>query len=237
MKLRSLVSALTASLFAVASAIAAPAPSSLCDDKDACCKTFETLLEAGQPERVIAGYKPSDTYSDQALLLVGSAYLALASRDDIAPEQEETYYRKALEVKHYIAYMGLYFLYAQKDRERALGFLRAYVKTKPADTVPYVILGETELSSGNYAQAAAYLREAKNVAHAHSPRVDWMLFQASYMLQNYSVAAELFESAVTKGSFDKELKALLADPRFFDINKRSEFRAFRELLEAAKTSP
>lgn len=229
----SIMAALMLSTVALSSSMAA-APVSRCSDADSTCKQFETFIQAEQPEKVIAQYNPAQRYSDEALRYVGDAYLALASRDNITPEQEEGYYRKALEVKHFIAYMGLYFMYAQKDEEKALGFLREYVKTKPADTVPYVILGETELNRKNYSLAADYLREGKKVAHAHSPRVDWMLFQASYMLKDYAAAGELFESAVTKGTFDKELKTLVSDPRFADIEKHPEFRKHQNLLKTAK---
>jgi len=224
-------------LFTVAlSSSMASAPVSRCKDEDTTCKQFEAFNQGEQPEKVIAHYGPAGHYSDETLRCVGNAYMALASRDDITPELEEGYYRKALEVKHAIAYMGLYFMYARKDEKKALGFLRDYVKTKPTDTVPYIILGEAELNSRNYALAAAYLREGKKVAHAHSPRVDWMLFQASYMLKDYAAAGELFESAVTKGAFEKELKTLVSDPRFADIEKRPEFKKYLEMLKTAKLS-
>jgi hypothetical protein len=214
----------------------ASAPVSSCSDADTSCKQFEAFTQEEQPEKVIAQYNPARHYSDDALRYVGDAYLALASRDNITPEQEESYYWKALKVKQATAYMGLYFLYARKDEKKALGFLRAYIKTKPADTFPYVILGEAELDSKNYTLSAAYLREANKVAHAHSPHVDWLLFQASYLLKDYAVAGELFESAVTNGKFEKELKALVSDLLFADIEKRPEFKKHQDLLKAAKSS-
>jgi hypothetical protein len=132
--------------------------------------------------------------------------------------------------------MGLYFFYAPKDEEKALGFLREYVKTKPADTVPYVILGESELNRKHYDLADVYLREAKKVAHAHSPRVDWMLFQANYLLKHYEFAKEMFESAVTNGNFENEIKVMTTDPRFEGIDKRPEFERYQSTLKAVKTS-
>ena len=221
--------------FISASAIGAraSAPVSRCEEGDKVCREFEGLTENEKPEAIIAKYEAarSEKYSDESLRLIGGAYLALASRDNITPEQEEGYYRKALELKHYIAYMGLYFMYVQKDEDKALGFLREYVKTKPADTVPYVILGETELERKNYVSADAYLREAKKVAHAYSPRVDWLLFQANYLLKNYQFAKEMFESAVTKGKFEDEIKALSSDPRFEGIGKRPEFKIYEKLFQ------
>lgn len=212
------------------------AAASRCADADAICRDFEKYLEAEQPEKVLARYKPSGNYSDAALSLIGSACLAMASRDNITPEEEEGYYRKALSVKHYIAYMGLYFSTVQKDEEKALNYLREYVKTKPADTVPYVILGEAELQRNRYALADTYLREAKRVAHAYSSRVDWLLFQANYLQKNYAIAQEMFESAITRGTFEKEISALSDDPRFADISARPEFRKHKELLRMVKTS-
>lgn len=220
---------------------AAPAASfggvlhSRCEDGDSTCKEFEQLIDQQQPGKIIALYDPAKRYSDASLHYVGDAYLQLASGDNVTPEQEEGYYRKALEVKHYIAYMGLYFFYAQKDEEKALGFLREYVKTKPADTVPYVILGESELDKKHYDLADAYLREGKKVAHAHSPRVDWLLFQANYMLGNYQFARDMFESAVTNGNFEKEIKAVVADHRFDGIDKRPEFERYQGTFSKGKT--
>jgi hypothetical protein len=215
----------------------ASAPVSQCDDADKVCKNFEHLFEAQQPEKIAAQYEAAATtqFSESSLRYIGNAYLQLASRDNLSPEQEEGYYRKALEVKHYIAYMGLYFFYAQKNEEKALGFLREYVKTKPADTVPYVILGESELDMKHYELADAYLREGKQVAHAHSPRVDWLLFQANYLLKNYAYAKDMFASAVTKGKFEKEIRTIATDPRFEGIDKRPEFKEYQSMLKVEKT--
>lgn len=223
-------------------AMAAPAlgiasmPVSRCEDADKTCREFEQLLEAQQPEKLIAQYNPANKYSETSLHYVGDAYLQLASKDGITPDQEESYYKKALEVKHYVAYMGLYFFYAPKNEDKALGYLREYVKTKPQDPVPYVILGEFELNRKRYDLADAYLREAKKVEHAHSPRVDWLLFQANYLLKNYQFAEEVFESAVMTGAFDREIKTMVADPRFEGIDKRPEFVPYQSRLKAVKTS-
>jgi len=226
---------LVALAMAPASGIASVSASN-CEDSDNTCKEFEHLMETQQPEVIIAQYNPARQYSEISLRYVGAAFLQLASADDITPEQEEFYYRKALEVKQYIAYMGLYFFYAGKDEEKALGFLREYVMTKPADTVPYIILGESELNRQHYDLADTYLREGKKVARAHSPRVDWLLFEANYMLKKYQFAKEMFESAVTQGDFNKEIKALITDPRFEGIDKRPEFESYQSMLKAVKAS-
>lgn len=230
-------------LFAIVLAVPAPvraaAPPSRCEDADKDCKEFEQLLEAQQPEKIITRYEAAKTarYSESARRYIGEAYLALASRDDVSPELEEGYYRKALEVGHSIAYMGLYFFYAQKDEDKALGFLREYVKTGPKDTVPYVILGESELNKKHYKLADSYLRDGKKVAHAHSPRVDWLLFQANYLLGDYQFAVEMFESALTNGTFEKEVKVLSSDVRFEGIENRPEFQKHRSLFKEAPGHP
>jgi hypothetical protein len=162
--------------------------------------------------------------------------MALASRANSTPAQEESYYRGALQVNHTIAYLGLYFLYVQKDEGKAMDFLREYIKSKPADTVPYAILGEVELNNKNYELADAYLRQAKRVAYAYSPRIDWMLFQANYLLKDYQVAKEMFGSAVTYGKFEKELRAMASDQRFDGIDKRPEFKKYQSMLSVAMAS-
>ncbi len=211
-------------------------PVSRCADENTVCREFEKLAGEQQPEKIIERYEasPAAAYDDAARRLIADAYLAAASQENISPEKEEQCYRKALELKHYIAYMGLYFFYAQKDEEKALGFLREYVKTGPQDTVPYVILGEAELMKNNYELSNTYLREGKKVAHAYSPRVDWLLFEANYLMKNYQFAKDMFESAVTRGKFDNEIRALLSDPRFSDIVKRPEFEKYKDLF---KTTP
>jgi tetratricopeptide (TPR) repeat protein len=209
---------------------------SKCNHEDAVCKRFEQLVEADQPENVVREYEenPKQLYTDQAMAYVGAAYLALASRDDVSPEKEEAYYRKALSIKHYVAYMGLYFFYAQKDEEKALGFLREYVKLKPADTVPYVILGEAELNRQHYDLADSYLRDAKKVARAYSPRVDWLLFQTDYLMKNYKAAGEMFESAVTRADFANEIRSLATDSRYTGIDQRPEFKKYEAMLKTDK---
>ncbi len=213
----------------------ASSPASRCGDEDNICREFEQLSEQQQPEKIIRQYEAGTGAAPSAgsRFYIGQAYLALASRDGVSPEQEESYYWKALKLDHTIAYMGLYFFHVQKDEEKALGFLREYVKTRPEDTVPYVILGEAELSRKNYASADTYLREAKRVAHAYSPRVDWLLFQANYLLKNYKFASEMLENAVTKGKFENEIRALSSDRRFEGIEKLPEFQSLRKLFKAA----
>ncbi len=212
-------------------------PKSRCENTDTVCGDFEQLTDAGQFDKIVARYETARgiAYSEGSRSYIGEAYLALASREDISPEQEELCYMNALELNCPVAYMGLYFFHVQKDEEKALGFLREYIKTKPADTVPFVILGEAELARNNYETADAYLREAKRVAHAYSPRVDWLLFKANYLLKNYQFASEMLMNALTKGKFESEIKALSADPRFEGIEKRPEFHACRSLFKVAKS--
>ncbi len=215
----------------------ASSPSSRCEKSDKVCREFELLAEEQQPEKIINQYEAETgaALSAGSRFYVGGAYLALASGDNVDPAQEESYYWKALKLDYSIAYMGLYFFHVQKDEEKALGFLREYVKTKPEDTVPYVILGEAELNRHNYGSADRYLREAKRVARAYSPRVDWLLFQANYLLKNYQFASEMLANALTKGNFEDEIKALSSDLRFADIGKLPEFQSLRKMLKVAQS--
>jgi len=224
-------------LVITASAPSYASPASGCKSTDSTCRDFEQFTEAGQFEKIVARYETAagTVYSEASRSYIGQAYLALASRDDVTAEQEERCYLNAIKLDWPIAYMGLYFFHVQKDEEKALGFLREYVKTRPADMVPFVILGEAELDRNNYEIADAYLREAKRVAHAYSPRVDWLLFKANYLLKNYQFASEMFMNAATKGKFESEIKALSADPRFEGIEKRPEFDACRSLFKLAKS--
>ncbi len=217
-------------LFTTATAGFAGEQKSRCAATDPVCRNFEKLTNAEQFDRIIQQVDPQKQYSESARHYIGKAYLALASAESNTPEQEEAFCRKALEFGSTQAYMGLYFINAQKDPEAALGYLRQYIATKPADTVPYVILGESELEKRNYRLADEYLRESKKVARASSPRVDWMLFKANYLLGNYGYASEMFENATTNGRFDDELKSIASDGRFHGIQKRPEFQKHQQLF-------
>ena len=205
---------------------------SQCKAADSACIRFETLARTEQFAQIIKELDPAAQYSADARQFIGQAYLALASAETNTPEQEEAYCRKALEYGFSQAYMGLYFIYAQQDEEKALGFLRQYIMTKPGDSVPYVLLGESELEKKNYKKADFYLREAQRVARAHSARVDWMLFQINYILGNYAFAGEMLDSALANGKFDREVKKLTRDVRFQDIESRPEFKKRLEAVRA-----
>ncbi len=201
-----------------------------CQESDDACKQFSALAENDQHAKIIEMVDPGTEYSETARTYIGKAYLGLAAAESNTPEQEEAFCRKALEYGAVQAYMGLYFIHAQKDEAAALGFLKQYVSTRPKDSVPYVILGESELDKQNYRLADEYLRESKKVARASSPRVDWMLFQVNYLLGNFKYASEMFENAVTNGRFEEELKVIARDSRFKGINNRPEFRKHRPLF-------
>jgi tetratricopeptide (TPR) repeat protein len=209
-----------------------PRPS-LCPEKDAVCREFETLVQNEQYAAAVSKVDPRAAYSETTRQFIGKAYLGIASAENNTPEQEEYYCRKALEYGAVQAYMGLYFITVQKDPDAALGYLRQYVATNPRDSVPYVILGEAELAKGRYQEADAFLRASKNVARAGSPRVDWMLFKANYLMENYEEAARMFESAVASGQFDVQVKELASDKRFSGIGDRSEFRKFPQFRGTA----
>ena len=205
-----------------------------CRDSDRACKTFRTLSEEEKYEMIVQKAGPAEKYSPETQYYIGQAYLQLAGRETNTPDQEEQFCRKALEYGQHQAYMGLYFINAQKDPEAALEYLRLYSLTSPADSVPFVLLGESELDKGNYAAADIFLREAKRVARAQSPRVDWMLFQANYMMENYTFAGEMFGRALENAKFRKEVKRLLSDKNFKGIEKRPEFRKYRAVFSESK---
>lgn len=209
-----------------------PQPS-LCPDKEALCKEFETLVQNEQYTAAISKIDPKAAYSETTRQYIGKAYLGLAPAENNTPEQEEQYCRKALEFGAVQAYMGLYFITVQKDPEAALGYLRQYVATNPRDSVPYVILGEAELAKNHYQEADAFLRASKKVARANSPRVEWMLFKANYLLGNYEDAARMFESAAASGQFDGQVKELASDVRFSGIANRTEFKRFPQFTSTA----
>ena len=210
-----------------ASGFASDSPQpSLCADKDLFCKEFETLVQNEQYDKVIGRIDEREAYSEMARQYIGRAYLGIASRENNTSKQEEEYCRKALQYGAVQAYMGLYFITVQEAPETALGYLRQYVATKPGDSVPYVILGEAELEKRNYKEADSYLRESKKVARASSPRVDFMLFQANYLLGNFTDASQMLENALSSGQFDKQMSSLSADARFAGIEKRPEFKKF-----------
>ena len=205
-----------------------PQPS-LCADKDLFCKDFETLVQNEQYDKVIGKIDPREAYSEMARQFIGRAYLGIASAENNTPKQEEQYCKKALKYGAVQAYMGLYFITVQESPETALGYLRKYVATKPGDSVPYVILGEAELEQRHYKEADSYLRESKKVARAHSPRVDFLLFQANYLLGNFADASQMLENALSSGQFDKYVSSLSADARFSGIGSRPEFKKFPQL--------
>jgi len=204
-----------------------------CPEKDEQCREFARLAETEQYDKIIGAIDAKKTYSDASRSIIGQAYLMIAGRETNTPEQEEQLCRKALEYGSTSAYMGLYFIYASKDAEAALGFLKQYIATKPKDSVPYVILGEAELEKKNYQTADAYLREAKKVARGSSANLDWLSFQAGYLTGDYAYAGAMLESAMKKPEYEKELRALAADPRFSGMEKRPEFRQYESILKDA----
>lgn len=196
-----------------------------CAPSDKACREFERLTDGEQFEEIIAKVNPKGTYSPAARDLIGRAYLMVAGKETNTPEQEEQFCRKALEYGATSAYMGLYFIHADRDTDKALGFLKQYVETQPQDSVPYVILGEAELARNNYTAANEYLTKARTVARGKSSNLDWLLFQSSYLTGDYSTSATMLDQAFAHGKTVGDLKALIAqDPRFGDLGKKNEFR-------------
>jgi tetratricopeptide (TPR) repeat protein len=203
-----------------------------CEAKDTACGEFAKLGEAEQFERIIEKIDANKTYSEAARSYIGQAYLMLAGRETNTPEQEEQFCLKALEYGATSAYMGLYFIHAGQNPEKAIGYLKQYVATKPKDSVPYVLLGEAEMEKENYEIANIYLREAKAVARGHSTNLDWMLFQVNYLLGDFAYAGAMLDGAVAQGQFINELGLLAADPRFADLANRPEFRKHEPMIKS-----
>ncbi|MDH4164652.1 MAG: hypothetical protein OEW15_18480 [Nitrospirota bacterium] len=207
------------------------AGTSACEKKDTACQAFAKLAEAEQYDRIIETADPKKTYSAESRKIIGQAYLMIAGRETNTPEQEEQFCLKALEYGATSAYMGLYFIHAGTNAEKALGYLKQYVATKPMDSVPYVILGEAELEKNNYAAANTYLVEARRVARGKSGNLDWLLFQASYLNGDYATSAQMLDSSFSQGKTIGDLKSLIAsDPRFSDVGKRAEFKKFMSII-------
>ncbi len=204
-----------------------------CSRDDKSCREFTKLAEAEQYDKIIEAIDGKTTYSDASRSIIGQAYLMMAGQETNTPDQEEQFCRKALEYGSTSAYMGLYFIYASKDTEAALGFLKQYIVSKPRDSVPYVILGDAELEKKNYQAADAYLREAKKVAHGHSANLEWLSFQAGYLTGDYTYAGATLESLMKNVAYEKELRALASDPRFSGMEKRPEFKQYAYLLKGA----
>jgi tetratricopeptide (TPR) repeat protein len=202
-----------------------------CEQQDTLCRSFSTFAAHGQYYKIIAQASPDGTYSAAAREMIGRAYLMMAGKETNTPEQEEIYCRKALEYGATAAYMGLYFIHAGNDAEKAIAFLKQYVTTGPRDTVPYVLLGEYELEQGRSAAAREYLLEARKVARGRSANLDWLLFQANYLLGDYAAASEMLDSAILQGQPMAELKSLMTDPRFLGIETRPEFRQFEPVIK------
>ena len=204
---------------------------------DAVCKEFAALSEAGQYGKIVEKVNPNRSYSAAARDLIGQAYLMVAGREGNTPAQEEQFCLKALEYGASSAYMGLYFIHAGNDVTKALGYLKQYVGTKPQDSVPYVLLGEAAYEQRNYADAKAYLQEAKKVARGKSANLDWLLFQTSYLTGDYTLASTMLDSSFAQGKTVGDLKALVsADTRFAEMGKKSEFRKFMNILNGTTTA-
>ena len=211
----------------------AMATESPCSAKDVACKEFSTLAAAEQYDKIIGKADATMTYSPAARSYIGQAYLMIAGRENNTPAQEEQLCLKALEYGATSAYMGLYFIHAGQDEEKALGFLKQYIATQPRDSVPYVLLGQAEMDKENYVVANDFLRQARSVARGHSANLDWMLFQVNYLLGDFAYASAMLDSALTQDQFANELKSLSADPRFAGLSLRPEFRKYEPMIKGA----
>ena len=207
------------------------AGTSACAKSDAACREFAALSEAGKYQAVIDKVNPKRSYSDEARLLIGNAYLLAAGREGNTPQQEEQLCLKALEYGATSAYMGLYFIYAKTDTVKANGFLKQFVETKPQDVTPYMLLGESDFKQGNYKSAKEYLHQAKKVSRGKTGDLDWFLFKASYLAGDYTMASAMLDSSFSQGKTAGDLKALVSsDNRFGAMGKQYEFRKFFKIL-------
>lgn len=207
-----------------------------CSNTDKACREFARLATAEQFDAIVAKVDPNASYSETAREHIGMAYLMMAGRETNTPQQEEAFCLKALEYGAVSAYMGLYFIHAQSDPEKALGYLKKYVATGPQDGVPYAILGEAEFEKQNYAAANTYLTTARKVARGRSSNVDWLLFQSSYLTGNYAAASVMLDNAFAQGKTVGDLKALInLDPRFAEIVNQPEFKRIVPIINGRST--
>jgi len=204
--------------------------------KDTVCREFARLADAGQFEKLIARVDARKAYTSGAKAIIGQAYLMIAGKEGNTPEQEEQFCLKALEYGATSAYMGLYFIHAGQNEEKALGYLKQYVATGPRDSVPFAILGEVEMNKKNYAAAYTYLREAKKAARGSSSNLDWMLFQASYLTGDYHTASAMLDSSFAQGKTVGDLKTLVSDPQFSDMGKQPQFKKFFPIINGSTTA-
>jgi hypothetical protein len=208
----------------------------VCERNDALCREFAALSETGQFGKIVQKVHPQRTYSDATRGLIGKAYLAMADSDQTKPEQKEQFYGKAIAYGSFSAYMGLYAIHAKTDGVKALELLKQYIATGPEDPAPYVLLGEAEFNRGNYRVARDYLKEGKKVARGNTANIDWLLFEASYLSEEYGTASAMLDSSFSQGKTVGDLKALVSsDERFSHMGKRSEFRKFFNILNGTAT--
>lgn len=207
-----------------------------CGRNDTDCQEFTALSQSGRFDAIIQKASPKRSYSDASRDLIGKAYLAMADREGTAPEQKETYYRNAIAYGAYSAYMGLYAIQVKTDAVKAHELLKQYIAAGPEDPAPYVVLGEAAFKNGEHKIAREYLKEGKKVAHGKKTNLDWLLFKASYITEEYGTASTSLDSSFSQGKTVGDLKALVAsDPRFATLGKRSEFRKFFKILNGTAT--
>jgi hypothetical protein len=210
---------------------AAVATEQACAERQASSGPFTGHSEIWYFENLTAQVDSHKTYSALERENIGQAYLMLAAREGNTTEQEEYFFQKALEYGAAAAYMGLYFINMEKSPEKAVCYLHRYLETGPADVLPYVILSEIELENENYWAARDYLLKAKKVARGRAANLDWLLFQANYLLGDYAVASSLLDSAITRGRYMNELRSLVTDPRFTGLAALPEFSKYESLLK------
>lgn len=219
-------------LIVLALTVSAVAPASFANDgfcTDEKCKALEKQYYKEEYKNIVSTVDPKEQYSEGSRFYIGMSYVNLAEKASSFAEKDK-FYRQAISVKYYPAYMSLYGLYLEKNPEIALGFLMEYLKTNPDDPAPFVTAGKVDLEKGNYKNANRYLRRARALSNGHTAEIDWLLFKTNYILGNYKFAREMFESASAQSRLTDNIRDLRSDPRFAGIEDRPEFKEYKELF-------
>lgn len=196
---------------------------------DQFCKKIEGQYFKKEYAEITALVDPKEEYSEDARFYIGMSYIVLAENATTMQEKENLY-RRAILLKYYPAYMGLYNVYYKKDAQKAEEVLREYIKIGPSEPSPFIALGNIEFHKHLYREADKHLRLAKSMSDKHTAELDWMLFKTNYVLGNYEFAAKMFSSALSQSKLTEEILSIRTDSRFHGIEKRSEFRQYKNLL-------
>ena len=195
-----------------------------CGDEE--CKKIQNLYHQSQYDKIVEMASIKKKYSEGAVFFIGRACINLSDRSNLTSNQKEKLLLTAIEYGYYPAYMNLYNIYADKDAEVAIGFVKKYVEKNPDDPDPFFIIGESEFKKNNYKLANTFLKKSKKLSKGHTATLDWLLFKVNYILRDYGYSKKMLDSAFAQGHYVEELRALKADSRFADIEKHAEFEKY-----------